>query len=180
MPCGVTSCSISDDRFLWRCEYCSKKYHAACIGVQRHREHIITAFMVPMCADCQDILRKEADVRKLLHQQEQLLEAIRSQTDVNQRVAADIKKIYSMSELFDSIELLLNDLKETVNNNNGQITSTVSQHVKSCDSRMHSIINESNLVMSQKIAELLDKRLTNVHKDILRLTEKNRESFDPE
>lgn len=61
--------------------------------MQRHREHIITAFMVPMCADCQDILRKEADVRKLLHQQEQLLEAIRSQTDVNQRVAADIKKI---------------------------------------------------------------------------------------
>lgn len=172
MPCGVISCSINDDRFLWKCEFCNKKYHAACVGVQRQREHFITAFMVPMCADCQHILRKEADVRKLLHQQEQLVEAIHSQTDANHRIAADLKKFCLVSELFDSIEHLLNDVKETlavINKNNNNMCSAVGQHMKTCDSQAHATItgiNESNSLMSQKITKLLDERLSSLSNDM--------------
>lgn len=184
MPCGVKSCSINDDRFLWKCEFCSKKYHAACVGVQRQREHFITAFMVPLCADCQLILRKEADVRKLLHQQEQLVDAIHSQTDSNHRIAADLKKFFIVSELFDSIEHLLTDVKETLAvtiEKNQNICSAVSEHMKSCDLQIQTTmtgINESNSIMSQKITKHFDERLSSLTNDMALLS-KDAESSSP-
>lgn len=184
MPCGVKSCSISDDRFLWKCEFCNKKYHAACVGVQRQREHFITAFMVPLCADCQLILRKEADVRKLLHQQEQLVDAIRFQTDANHRIAADLKKFCIVSELFESIEHLLEDVKGTLAvtiENNQNISSTVGQHIKSCDLHIHTTmagIIESNSTMAQKITEHFDERLLSISNDMALLS-KDAESSSP-
>ncbi|XP_055585335.1 glycosyltransferase-like protein gnt13 [Uranotaenia lowii] len=172
MPCGVISCSINDDRFLWKCEFCNKKYHAACVGVQRQREHFISAFMVPMCADCQPTLRKEVDVRKLLYQQEQLVDAIHSQTDTNHRIAADLKKFCLVSELFDSIEHLLNDVKETlanVNKNNSNMCSAVGKHMKAYDSQLNMTmthINESNSTTSANIIKHLDERLNCLRNDL--------------
>lgn len=171
MPCGVKSCGSSDDRFLWSCFFCSKEYHAACVGVQRQREHFITAFMVPMCADCQDILRKEVDVRKMLHQQEQLVESIRSQIDTNQRVAADLKRFSAVSVLFESIEQLLNDVNNKlsiIDKSNKNMCSAVCQHIKSCDSQVLTTINginESNNKFSQKITTILDERLPSLTND---------------
>lgn len=182
MPCGVKTCTVNDDHLLWRCTYCDKKYHAACIGVQRHREHIITAFMVPMCAECQDILKKEADVRKLLYQQDKLLKAMHSQNDTNLRIAADLRKFSLVSALFESIERLLNEVNETlamVNKNNESIRSAISQHMESCDSRVATVvtdINLSNCTLSQKINNLFEDRLTCLRNDMALLT-RNTESL---
>lgn len=184
MTCGVNSCNINDDRHLWKCSFCNKMYHAACIGVQRQREHLIEAFMIPMCADCQPILRKEADVRKLLYQQEQLVEDIHLQTDTNHRISADLKKFCLVSELFDSIEHLLNDVKATlaeINTNNQNMCSVVGQHMKSCDTHLHTTItgiNESNSIILDKITKQLDERLSSLTKDVA-LSVKDAESSLP-
>lgn len=184
MPCVVNSCSINDDRFLWKCEFCTKTYHAACIGVQRHREFFITSYMVPVCGECQQILRKEADVRKLLYQQEQLVEAINRQTDANHRIAADLKKFCLVSELFDSIEHLLNSVKDTLsatNKSNQNMCSAVGQHIKSCDNQVHTTltgISESFSTMPQKIHKYFDERLSSLTSNFIS-TMKEAESLKP-
>lgn len=124
--------------------------------------------MAPLCTECQEILRKEADVRKLLHQQEQLVEAIHRQTDANHRIAADMKKFCLVSELFDSIEHLLNDVKETlsaINKSNQNMCNAVGQHIKSCDNKLHTTltgISESFSTMPQKIHKYFDERLSSL------------------
>lgn len=138
--------------------------------------------MVPMCADCQDILKKEADVRKLLYQQDKLLKAMHSQNDTNLRIAADLRKFSLVSALFESIERLLNEVNETlamVNKNNESIRSAISQHMESCDSRVATVvtdINLSNCTLSQKINNLFEDRLTCLRNDMALLT-RNTESL---
>ena len=138
--------------------------------------------MVPMCAECQDILKKEADVRKLLYQQDKLLKAMHSQNDTNLRIAADLRKFSLVSALFESIERLLNEVNETlamVNKNNESIRSAISQHMESCDSRVATVvtdINLSNCTLSQKINNLFEDRLTCLRNDMALLT-RNTESL---
>lgn len=128
MQCSVKSCNISDDRFLWKCEFCFKTYHAACVGVQRHQENFILSYMVPLCDDCQHNLKSGIDTRKVLHQQQQLIDTIKEQTDANLRVASDLKKLSAVGELFDNIEL---QLKETTACINKTTSSNLSNAVSS-------------------------------------------------
>lgn len=115
---------------------------------------------------------KEADVRKLLHQQEKLLEAVRSQNDTNQRIAADLSKFSLVSVLFESIEHLLNEVNESLalsNKNNESIRNALDQHMVSCDSRVTSAItdiNISNTKMSQKIKNFFDDSALAIEKAV--------------
>ncbi|XP_058826945.1 integrator complex subunit 1 homolog [Topomyia yanbarensis] len=135
MSCSVTSCNISDDRFLWQCEFCRKCYHAACVGVQRNQEEFISHFMIPLCADCQHNLKVGIDTRKVLYQQEKLFESITTQTDCNLQIAADIKKFNSIVDLFENVELQLKESVANVNiNTSSQVANAVSALSQAIDS----------------------------------------------
>ena len=146
MTCGVVTCSINDDRYLWRCVSCSKKYHAACVGVQRHREEFIRAFMAPVCADCQTGYTEELNVQQLFRQQEQLLNEIKKQSNSNYRLSADLRKLNIVHELFDSMESQLVEVSRALaepNKTNMSARATANQQ-HSKNTSLLDDLNESN------------------------------------
>lgn len=167
MRCTVESCDISDDHFLWKCEYCEKHFHAACIGVQRHQERSITSFMIPLCADCQQHLNAGIDTQKVLYRQEQLIDSITSQTDANLQVAADLKKLneFAIGPLFDNIEL---QLKESVTNVNINTASKLENAVSTLtrDIAQNSIKSDELVALKNHLTTLFDISMQTTRKRI--------------
>lgn len=92
--------------------------------------------MVPLCADCQHNLKTGIDTRKVLHQQQKLIETISAQADANLRVAADLKRLSAVGELFDNIEL---QLKETAASINESTTSSLTNAVSALSRKIENI-----------------------------------------
>lgn len=104
--------------------------------------------MIPLCVDCQHHLNAGIDTRKVLCQQEQLIDTIKSQTDANLQVAADLKKLDAIVPLFDTIEL---QLKESVTNVNINTSSKVASAVSTLSRDLeHNSVNKTDELVDIK------------------------------
>lgn len=126
MKCGIVNCTQNDNRFLWRCHgTCKRAYHAACIGVQRNHEEVLSTFMLPLCHDCQEQFLTELDLKHLSVSLRGMTENIGHTLAANHQLQANIKSLSSTHDnILEQIETMFKEIKQNI--------SSVSSSNKKC------------------------------------------------
>lgn len=116
MKCGIVNCNQNDNRFLWQCHgTCKKKYHAACIGVQRHHEQVLRTFMLPLCADCQELFIPEPNLKELASSLNTLTENMDHTLSANHKLLANFERLSAThDETLDHVDKVLGEIKQSI------------------------------------------------------------------
>lgn len=121
MPCAIINCTVSDDKHVWYCSCsCGKKFHAACVGAQRNHEKSILTYMLPLCYECQKRFVLEVNFDKLYSQQQESIKLNKLVLESNHKLATKFNNL-NIGDGFESMEMLLSELKTAVCDNNNAI-----------------------------------------------------------
>ena len=112
--------------------------------------------MIPLCEECQHHLKAGIDTSKVLNDQKELIISIKAQTEANSQIAAELKKLNAMDELFGHMEHQLMESVSAINQNTAtKVDSAVSTF--SLDMETSKTAKNSELIeIKNHITKLLD------------------------
>lgn len=116
MKCGIVNCAQNDNRFLWRCYgNCKRRYHAACIGVQRNNEELLRTFMLPLCEDCQEKFTPELNIKELSSSLTSLIHNMEHSLAANHKLLSNFESLSAThDETLDNVEKMLSEIKQSI------------------------------------------------------------------
>ena len=160
MSCQICKSGVLDNRFLWKCESCSNRFHAACIGVKREYEDVLREYMLPVCNSCQSRMNIALNLEELVQKQELLTEQIKLQTEANHRSTLKLQNSSVFHEAFDRLETQLDEIKNELNLSNKKCSNTatasvIKSHVSSLfDDLLEAVKNSISHSLKASISEL--------------------------
>lgn len=175
--CGITNCTSTDNRFLWKCEgICKRHFHAACVGTRRNQEELLRSFMLPLCIECQEQFMDQLQLKKLIQHQKILTESIESQIKSNHSIISQLPKLTVTHDTLDSINTLLSELKTEIKkvniNTNNASAKTINRISTLFGELGHdsisdiSDISKENRQHTKNIQQHLEKAFTNIESKI--------------
>ena len=162
--CEIPSCGTADNRYLWKCEGCSRRFHAACVGVQRNQEELIRSFMLPACSECQERVAMELNFKQLLHQQAILAELVKKHTEAIHRSAHSLQKVEVVHEALERHEAVLDELRQelTTAKKINSPTKTVNAIKHHMSSLFDDALNTVKFDMTESVSSLTDSLSRNL------------------
>lgn len=151
MSCKICKSGVNDNRFLWKCDSCSKRFHAACIGVKREHEDLVREYMIPACNECQSRVSVELNLKELICQQSLLADQIKLQTEVNHRASLKLQNDSVLHEALDRLESQLDSIKNELNciNKGSSVTAAIS----SMKNQFSSLLDDTLDVVSKNVID---------------------------
>lgn len=164
MSCKICKSSVSDNRFLWKCESCPKRFHAACIGVKREHEDLVREYMLPACTDCQSRVGIELNLKELICQQSLLSDQIKAQTEANHRSTLKMQNDSVFHEAVDRLESQLDGIKNELKANKN---ATVA--VTALKNHVSTLFDDTLEVVKQNITDSLKSMMANLLLEVTNL-----------
>lgn len=155
---------MSDNRFLWKCDSCSKRFHAACIGVKREHEDLVREYMIPACSECQSRVSVDLNIKELICQQSLLSDQIKLQTEVNHRSTQKLLHDSVLHGALDHIEAQLDCIKSELKNVNKASSSTAA--ICTIKNQVSSFFNDMLEAVNTKVIESLKSSMVSVQNGI--------------
>lgn len=164
VSCEMPNCGIADNRYLWKCEGCSRRFHAACVGVQRNQEELVRTYMLPACSDCQERVAMELNFKQLLHQQAILAELVKKHSEAIHRSTQTLQKVGVVHEALDRQEAMFDELKKELATAKrvASPTKTVNEIKCHVSSLFDDALNTVKLDVTESIGTLTDSLSRNL------------------
>lgn len=177
--CEVCFLDSAVDSVMWTCVGCTRKFHAACVGVavprgslRNSKKAVPTSFLLPCCSTCQTLVTASFDFKGLVVQQERLQDQINASTEVVHSLKLQMEKPTVVKESMDAMEILLTTVKNELASINK--TNSLAGCVNSIKSHISYLsdfaIKEINKNMNTTTSELASN-MRDIHSEFSRLKE---------
>lgn len=135
--CEVCLMDSSADSVMWKCVGCTRKFHAACVGLvvprgsvrnlKKDKKADPSSFLLPCCDLCQTLVTATFEFNLLTQQQKQLADRINENTEVIHRINLQQEKPNNVADSMQGMEVLLSSIKNELSfiNKNSSLAGSV-------------------------------------------------------
>lgn len=181
--CEVCLLDSSADPVMWKCVGCTRKFHAACVGVVVPRGSLRnlkkdkkavdpSSFILPCCNSCQILVTANFEFNLLTQQQKQLADQIDKNTQVVHQLNLQQEKPNNVAESMQGLEILLSSIKNELSfiNKNSSLAGSVIAIKNHITSLIDTSIMSTKQNVNSATAELKTHLLSQLNQNTLETT----------